>query len=172
MFVGIPNFLYIRWTTSFEFGGAIGYCDSYLEFSFRHFKVFRVHAMLHDAAGTVRAHSGKGSGYCQMIGRGPISCLFGHVSWLVSCLHVKLFMPSIFNSFDKKLAGNCLEQWMIGLKWASQYSSQWCKGWTFCKRNSSTKEIQFARVTQSHTRLHYTALRSRQNCFVTGQCSL
>ena len=44
------------------FGGTIGYGDSYLEFLFRHFKVFKLHAILRDAAGAVRAHSGKGLG--------------------------------------------------------------------------------------------------------------
>ena len=53
-----------------KFGGTIGYEDSYLEFFFRHFKVFRLQAILHDAAGEVRAHSGKGPGYCYIIGRG------------------------------------------------------------------------------------------------------
>ena len=47
---------------SIKFGGTIGYVDSYLEFLFRHFKVIRQHAFLHDAAGAVRAHSGKGAG--------------------------------------------------------------------------------------------------------------
>ena len=51
----------------FKFGGTIGYRDSYLEFLFRHCKVFSLHATLHDAAGAVRAHSGKGPGYCYMI---------------------------------------------------------------------------------------------------------
>ena len=37
----------------FEFGGPTGYGDSYLEFLFRHFKKFRKHAILHDAAGAV-----------------------------------------------------------------------------------------------------------------------
>ena len=55
----------------YKFGGTIGYGESYLEFLFRHFKVFRLHAILHDAAGAVRAYSGKGPGYCYMIGRGP-----------------------------------------------------------------------------------------------------
>ena len=55
-----------------KFGGTIGYGNSYLEFLFRHFKKFKLHAILHDAAGAVRAHSGKGPGYCYMIGRGPI----------------------------------------------------------------------------------------------------
>ena len=66
----------------FKFGGTIAYGDSYLEFLFRHFKVFRPYATLHDAAGTVRAHSGKGPGCCYMIGRGPNSCLLGHVTAL------------------------------------------------------------------------------------------
>ena len=44
----------------FKFGGTIGYGDSYLEFLFRRFKVFRLHEILDDAAGAVRAHSGKG----------------------------------------------------------------------------------------------------------------
>ena len=77
-----------------------GYGDSCLEFLFRHFKVFRLHATLHDAAGAVRAHSGKGPGYCYMIGRGPNSCMLGHVTGLLLCLYVKIFLPSIFNSVD------------------------------------------------------------------------
>ena len=83
----------------FKFGGTIVYGDSYLEFLFRHFKVFRLHAILHDAVGAVWAHSGKGPGYCYMIGRGPNSCLL-HVTGLLFCLYVKLFLPSIFNSVD------------------------------------------------------------------------
>ena len=75
----------------FEFGGTVGYGDSYLEFLFRHFKVFRLHTILHDAAGAVRAHSGKGLGYCYMIGRRPDSCLLGHVTGLLFCLYVKSF---------------------------------------------------------------------------------
>ena len=84
----------------FKFGGTIGYGDSYLEFLFRHFKVFRLPQILHDAAGAVQAHSGKGPGYCYMIGRGPNSCLLGHVTGLLFCLYVKIVLPSIFNSVD------------------------------------------------------------------------
>ena len=83
-----------------KFVGSIGYGNSYLHSVFRYSKVFRLHAILHDAAGAVRAHSGKGPGYCYMIGRGPNSCLLGHVTGLLLCLHVKIFMPSIFNSAD------------------------------------------------------------------------
>ena len=54
---------------NFKFGGTIGYGNSYLELLFRHFKIFRLYAILRDAAGAVQAHSGKGPGYCYMIGR-------------------------------------------------------------------------------------------------------
>ena len=60
-----------------KIGETIGCGDSYLEFS------FRLHAKLHDAAGAVRAHSGRGLGYCYRIGRGPNWFLFGHVTGLL-----------------------------------------------------------------------------------------
>ena len=64
----------------FKLGGLIGYGNSYLGSLFRYSKVFRLDAILHDAAGAVRSHSGKGPGYCYMIGRGLKSCLLGHVT--------------------------------------------------------------------------------------------
>ena len=66
-----------------KFGGKIGFGDSYVELLIRHFKVFRLYAILHGVAGTVRAHSGNGPGYCYMIGRGPNSCLLGHLNGLL-----------------------------------------------------------------------------------------
>ena len=84
----------------FKFGETIGYGDSYLDSVFHYSKVFRLHAILHNAAGAVRAHSGKRPGYCYMIGRGPNSSLLGHVSGLLFCLYIKIFLPSIFNLFD------------------------------------------------------------------------
>ena len=84
----------------FPCGGLNGYGNSYLDSVFRYSNVFRLHAILHDAAGAVRSHSGKGPGYCYMIGRGQISCLLGHVTGLIFCLYVKIFLPSIFNSVD------------------------------------------------------------------------
>ena len=84
----------------YPFGGLIGYGNSYLESVFRYPKVFRLHAILHDAAGAVRSHTGKGSGYCYMIGRGQNACLLGDVTGLLICLYVKIFLPSIFNSVD------------------------------------------------------------------------
>ena len=58
---------------NFKLGGLIGYENSCVDSVFRYSKVFRLHAILHNAAGAVRAHSGKGPGYCYMIDRGPNS---------------------------------------------------------------------------------------------------
>ena len=43
--------------------GTIGYGDSYLEFLFQHFKIFRLDAIIHEAAGAVPAHNAVGPGY-------------------------------------------------------------------------------------------------------------
>ena len=80
----------------FKFGGTIGYGDSYLDSVVRYSKVFRLHAILHDAAGAARLQTGKEPSYCYMIGRGPNCCLLG----LLFCLYVKTFLPPIFNLFD------------------------------------------------------------------------
>ena len=84
----------------YKFGGTIVYGNSYLELLFRLFKTSGLHAKLHDSAGAVHANTGKGLGYCYMIGRGPSSCLLGHVTGLLFCLYVKIFLPSIFISVD------------------------------------------------------------------------
>ena len=86
----------------FKFGGLIGYGNSCLDSVFRYSKVFRLHAILHDAAGAVRSHSGKGPAYCYMVVRGPNSCLLGHVTGPFFCLYVKLFYPpfSTLSTFE------------------------------------------------------------------------
>ena len=80
--------------------GKIGYENSYLDSVFRYCKVFRLPAILHDAAVAVLLQTGKGPGYFYLIGRGPNSCLLGHVTGLLFCFHVKIFLPSIFNLID------------------------------------------------------------------------
>ena len=92
----------------FKFAGFIGYGNSCLDSVFRYSQVFRLHAILHDAAGAVRAQSGKGRGYCYMIGRGPISCLLGHVNGLLLCLYMKHVLPSVFNSVDFWSSMSCI----------------------------------------------------------------
>ena len=85
------------------FGGTIGYGDSYLEFLFGDFEVFRLLALLHDAAGAVRAHSGKWLDYCYIIWRGPsLVCFF------ILLPYVKLFLLSFFNSVDFWSSKSCL----------------------------------------------------------------
>ena len=84
----------------YKFGGTIGLENPCLDSGFRCSEVFRLHAILHDAAGAVWSYSDKGPGYCYMIGRRSYSCLIGHVTGLLLCLYVKLFLPSVFNSVD------------------------------------------------------------------------
>ena len=81
---------------------------SYMDFLFRHFKVIRLHAKLHDAAGASGAQSGKGPGYCYRIGWGPNSCLLGNVTGLPVCFYVKLFLPSIFKLVDFWSSKSCI----------------------------------------------------------------
>ena len=88
------------------FGGTIGYGNSYLELLFRQFKLFRLHTILHDAAGAVRAYSGKGPSYCYMIGRGLNSCLLGHVTGLLFCFYLKIFQT--FKTVDFWNSMSCI----------------------------------------------------------------
>ena len=76
-----------------NFGGLIGYGNSSLDSVFRYSKKFRLHAILHDATGAVRSHSGKRPGYRYMTGRGPNSCLSGPVSGLLFCFYLNLYPP-------------------------------------------------------------------------------
>ena len=69
--VGILDFFIREMDQKCNFGWIINYGDTYLEFLFRQFKVFRLHSILEDTAGAVRAHSRKGPGYCYIIGRWP-----------------------------------------------------------------------------------------------------
>ncbi len=84
----------------FKFGGTIRYGDSYLDSVFRYSKVFRLHAKLNDDAGAVRSQTGKGPGYCYMIGRSRNCCFLAHMTGPLVCLYVKIFIPSIFNLTD------------------------------------------------------------------------
>ena len=84
----------------FPRGGPTGYGNSFLDSILCFSKVFRLHAILPDGAGGVQSHTGKGTGYCYMIGRGPNSCLLGHVTGTLFCLYLKIFLPSILNSVD------------------------------------------------------------------------
>ena len=83
----------------YKFGRTIGFGDSYLAFLFRRFKVFKLHAILQDAAGAVRAQRGKGPGKLHDWTRTKLMFARSR-EWITFCLYVKVFLPSILNSVD------------------------------------------------------------------------
>ena len=54
------------------------------------FKIFRFFAILHDAAGSVKTTTHKGSSYCSDSPRLPSSCFFGHETGFFFCLYIKI----------------------------------------------------------------------------------
>lgn len=84
----------------YPFGGLIGYGNSYMDPILQHSKLFRMHAILHDAAGSVKQTTGNGPGYCYILSQFPSSCLLGHISGLLFCLYIKFIIPKLFNHFD------------------------------------------------------------------------
>ena len=152
------------------FGGPIGYSDSYLEFLNPKFKVLRLHAILHDAARAVRAHSGKGAGYCYMIGGGPNSCLLGHLTGLLFCLYKRLFLLSIFNSVDFWSSMSCI---VLDIELADKnvfkemgdFNIRNVQGYSFCppKKCKPTKQAVWCtrnlhEIVWNSGRLHYSEL--------------
>ena len=67
LLLGFYNFFLRKMDQKIEFGGTIGYGDSFLEFLFHHFKVFRLFAILQGTTIAVLAHSGKAPGYCNPV---------------------------------------------------------------------------------------------------------
>ena len=67
---------------------------------FTNSKFFRLHAILHDAAGSVKSTTCKGPGYCYVLPNFPSSCFLGHVTGLFFCLYVKIFASSEYALFD------------------------------------------------------------------------
>ena len=66
--------------TFFSFGAGFGWRESDLDFVFCFSEVNKMHAVLHDADGTMRSRTSKRLGHCYMIG--PNSCSRGHVTWV------------------------------------------------------------------------------------------
>ena len=75
---------------NFPHGGLIGYGNSTLDFFLARSKVFRLHAILHDSAGAVKATSNQGPGYRYMLPHFPSSCLLGHIVILLFYYFVSL----------------------------------------------------------------------------------
>ena len=84
----------------FPFGGLIGYGNSCMDYFFVNSKIFRLHAILHDSAGSVKSTTTKGPGYCYIAPSLPSSCFLGHVTGLFFCLYVKIFASSVYGLFD------------------------------------------------------------------------
>ena len=76
---------FLEMNQKFKIGRTKYFGDSYLEFSFCHFKVFKLHAKLNDAAVAMRSHSGRVPGYCYVYGREPNSCLLGYLTGILFC---------------------------------------------------------------------------------------
>ena len=85
---------------NFPHGGLIGYGNSILDFFLARSKVFRLHAILHNSAGAVKATTNQGPGYCYMLPQFPSSCLLGHITGLVFCVFIKICHPRVFKKLD------------------------------------------------------------------------
>ena len=65
------------------YGGLIGPGNSCLDGFFNHFKVFRLHAIFHDAFGFMKSNYDVGPGYVYALSKKPIfvnSMLLGHLT--------------------------------------------------------------------------------------------
>ena len=82
---------------SCPFGGLIGINNSCLDPLLKRFKVFRLHAILHDACGYMKNIRGLEPGYSYIIPCQISSCFIGHISGILFCVYLKLFKRSIFN---------------------------------------------------------------------------
>lgn len=82
----------------YPYGGLIGYGNSSMDCLLSWSKIFRLHAALHDAAGSVKTKSGKGPGYCYTLKNFPNSFLLGHVTGLAYCVYLKICKKRLFDA--------------------------------------------------------------------------
>ena len=82
------------------FGGLIEYGSSCMDYFFANSIIFRLQAILHDAA--VKSTNYKGPGYCYVFSRFPSSCLLGHVTGLFFYLYNKVFATTVYELFNFK----------------------------------------------------------------------
>ena len=83
---------------NFPHGGLIGYGNSILDFFLARSKVFRLHAILHDSAGAVKATTNHG--WCDFYMLPQIPSLLGHITGLFFCIFIKICHPRIFKMLD------------------------------------------------------------------------
>ena len=95
--VGILDFLYVRWTKNINLVEPLVMGTrtwNYFFVNSKYLDYTQYYMMRLDQCGHI------GPGYCYMIRGGPNSFLLGHVTGLLFCLYVKIFLPSNFNSVD------------------------------------------------------------------------
>ena len=82
------------------FGGLIGVGDSCLDSLLNKFKILRLHAILHDAAGFMKREYNLGPGYLYTLDHVPTCfnlCSIGHVTGVLYCIYLALKSPIMFN---------------------------------------------------------------------------
>ena len=70
-------------------------------------KFFRLHSILHDAAGSVKTTTLKGPGYCCVLPRFPSSCFLGCFSvYILNFLLQQYMQCSILSDFNQNFSEN------------------------------------------------------------------
>ena len=85
-----------------EFGGLLGPGNSILGKYFKHFKIFRLHAIFHDAFGFMKSNFDLGPGYVYALSHKPIftnNMLLGHFTGLAYCLLMKIYKTTEYEKF-------------------------------------------------------------------------
>ena len=78
----------------------LGIDNSSLDHQFKSFKVFRLHAVLHDAGGFIYERYNQGPGYSYMLPWKSSNCFSGHLSGILFCLYIKVFHSSVFHLLE------------------------------------------------------------------------
>ena len=81
------------------YGGLIGIGNSRLEHIFNRYKIFRLHAALHDACGYMKSRRDLGPGYIYAIPCCLNSCFLGHITGLGYCAFIKFFRARLYERF-------------------------------------------------------------------------
>lgn len=81
-------------------GGLIGIGDSYLEGILKHFKLFRLHAALHDACGYMKSVHSSGPGYSYVVPCKFSSCFIGHITGLGFCIYLRVNNPNLYHALQ------------------------------------------------------------------------
>ena len=78
------------------YSGLIGIDNSSLDKQLKQFKVFRIHATLHDTAGYLQEKIHTGPGYTYVLACPIKNCYLGHLTGIAFCLFLKALKPKLF----------------------------------------------------------------------------